>query len=118
MTKAIFSEKQPKVRVTSLDGENYFQISLNEEEVTEIHPAMDESEETEEIAYQYDFNSWHDHTTSVEDVKNGPEKYLDYSPSAVATEKTPTFADRLKSLEEQQETANAALQDLILMQEG
>lgn len=118
MTNAIFSEKQPEVKITALDGENYFQICLNEKEIKESRPALGDEEPEEETGYQYDFNSWHDSSTNPDDVKQNPEKYLDYVPSATPTEKTPTLTDRIKALEEQQAASDAALQDLIMMQEG
>lgn len=101
-----------------MDGENYFQICLSEKEIKESRPAMGGDELFEETGYEYRFNSWHDSSTNPDDVKKNPEKYLDYVPSAIPTEKTPTLADRIKSLEEQQAASDAALQDLIMAQEG
>lgn len=113
--KAIFSEKQPKVRVTSLNNVNYFFICLNEEKVKS--PSHEETGILSQEYYEYDYNEWHDSTTNIADVRNNPEKYINYISSSIPTESSPTLEDRIKNLEEQQAATAQAVQDMILMQE-
>lgn len=113
--KAIFSEKQPKVKVTSLNNVNYFIICLNEEKA-DARP-YDGQEINPQENYEYDYNEWHDSTTNIADVRNNPEKYINYIPSSIPTESTPTLVDRIKNLEDQQAATAQAVQDMILMQE-
>lgn len=113
MTKARFTDKQDTVRVKTLDGENYFAIALNEAQIDV--PMETETGTTQTVTmYEYDYNEWHDHTTDVDAVRAEPSKWLNYMPSVVPTEHTPTIGERISTLEDKQAATAAALQDLML----
>lgn len=113
MTKARFVDKQDAVRVTTLDDENYFAIALNEAQIDV--PMETETGTTQTVTmYEYDYNEWHDHTTDVDAVRAEPSKWLNYAPSVVPTEHTPTIGERISTLEDKQAATAAALQDLML----
>lgn len=119
MTRARFAAKQDPVTVTQIEGVNYFQICLHEQETqTQYGPDGMGSEPVTE--YEYDFNEWHDSTTDAEAVKADPEKYLTYSPvdDLPDPEKTKTTEARLVALEKAQEATDQAVQDMILAQLG
>lgn len=121
MTKALFSEKQPAVRVTLVDGVSQFQICLNEEEVTEQAQSFHtedgkEAEAAEPITqYQYDFNEFRTDALTEDEVKADPEKFLDYTPIASLPEKeqTPSIDAALKALQDAQEETAQAVQDML-----
>lgn len=121
MTKAMFAERQDPVTVTQIEGVNYFQICLHEQQVQTqygLDPEGKGSEPTTE--YEYDFNEWHDSVTDAETVKADPEKYLTYSPvdDLPEPERTKTTEARLVALERAQEATDQAVQDMILAQLG
>ena len=121
MTKARFAAKQEPVTVTQIEGVNYFQICLHEQEVQSQHGLDPEGKESEPVTeYEYDFNEWHDATTDPEAVKADPEKYLVYSPvdDLPEPERTKTTEARLVALEKAQEATDQAVQDMILAQLG
>ena len=117
MTKALFSEKQPAVRVTLVDGVSQFQICLNEEEVTEQAQSFHTEDDTSEpiTQYQYDFNEFRTDALTEEEVKADPEKYLDYTPIASLPEQEqPASIDAaLKALQDAQEETAQAVQDML-----
>lgn len=119
MTKALFSEKQPAVRVTLVDGISQFQICLNEEEVTTPAQSFhsDEKEVTAEpiTQYQYDFNEFRTDALTEEEVKANPEKFLDYTPIASLPEKeqAPSIDAVLKNIQTAQEETAQAVQDML-----
>ena len=121
MTKAMFSERQDPVTVTQIEGVNYFQICLHEQEVQSQRGLDPDGKESEPVTeYEYDFNEWHDATTDPEAVKADPEKYLTYSPvdDLPEPERTKTTEARLVALEKAQEATDQAVQDIILAQLG
>ncbi|WP_135358133.1 hypothetical protein [Anaerolactibacter massiliensis] len=117
MTKALFSEKQPEVRMTLVDGINQFQICLNEEEVTTPAQSSHTEDDTSEpiTQYQYDFNEFRTDALTEEEVKADPEKYLDYTPIASLPEQEqPASIDAaLKALQDAQEETAQAVQDML-----
>ena len=121
MTKAIFAARQDPVTVTQIEGVNYFQICLHEQEVQTQHD-LDPDGMGSELAteYEYDFNEWHDATTDPEAVKADPEKYLAYTPvdDLPEPERTKTTEARLAALEKAQEATDQAVQDMIMAQLG
>lgn len=119
MTKAMFNEKQPEVRMVSLGGNlKQFQIALHEKEVVTTSDMMSDVSSDPQIQYQYDWNEFRTDALTEDDVRADPEKYLDYVPieSLPETEKTASIDARLKSLQEAQEETAQALQDMIAMQ--
>lgn len=121
MTKARFAAKQDPVTVTQIEGVNYFQICLHEQETQTQHGLDPEGKGSEPVTeYEYDFNEWHDSTTDPETVKADPEKYLTYSPvdDLPEPERTKTTEARLVALERAQEATDQAVQDMILAQLG
>lgn len=106
MTKANTTEKQNPVTVKDIDGIKQYTIFINEEEVPNL--SFNENEEDTGTHFEYDFNQFYDNTVEENDVKEHPEKYLDYVPKqAVSETKTTTVEDRLSVLEE-------AVQDIAL----
>ena len=121
MTKAIFAARQDPVTVTQIEGVNYFQICLHEQEV-QTQRGLDPDGMGSELATEpeYDFNEWHDATTDPEAVKADPEKYLAYTPvdDLPEPERTKTTEARLAALEKAQEATDQAVQDMIMAQLG
>ena len=121
MTKAMFAERQDPVTVTQIEGVNYFQICLHEQEV-QVQRGLDpEGKGSEPVTeYEYDFNEWHDSMTDPEAVKADPEKYLTYSPvdDLPEPERAKTTEARLVALERAQEATDQAVQDMIMAQLG
>lgn len=121
MTRARFAAKQEPVTVTQIDGVNYFQICLHEQEV-QAQNGIGRGDETAAAVteYEYDFNEWHDATTDPEAVKADPEKYLTYTPvdDLPEPERAKTTEARLAALEKAQEATDQAVQDMILAQLG
>lgn len=119
MTKAMFNEKQPEVRMVSLGGNlKQFQIALHEKEVVTTSDMMSDVPSDPQTQYQYDWNEFRTDSLTEDEVKADPEKYLDYVPieSLPEAEKTASIDARLKSLQEAQEETAQALQDMIAMQ--
>lgn len=106
MTKAIFGEKQPSVRTTTMDGKTFVQICVNEAGKT-----VDNMGGESHTEYEYDFNEWSEESPDVDAIKANPEKYLDYRPPKEITDK-----EKIASLETQLLQTQAALQDLIMME--
>ena len=110
MTKSRFMERQPSVLVIERD-KVYVYICLNEKEVTE-----DRWEESAEpvIMYEYDYKEIIEDAgvLDIDDVKENPEKYLDYEK---VTEKTDR--ERIAELEamnvEMSTTLDSLLTDII-----
>lgn len=110
MTKSRFMERQPSVLVIERD-KVYVYICLNEKEVTE-----DRGEESAEpvIMYEYDYKEIIEDAgvLDIDDVKENPEKYLDYEK---VTEKTDR--ERIAELEamnvEMSTTLDSLLTDII-----
>ena len=110
MTKSRFMERQPSVLVIERD-KVYVYICLNEKEVTE-----DRGEEFAEpvIMYEYDYKEIIEDAgvLDIDDVKENPEKYLDYEK---VTEKTDR--ERIAELEamnvEMSTTLDSLLTDII-----
>lgn len=121
MTRARFAAKQEPVTVTQIDGVNYFQICLHEQEV-QAQNGIGRGDETAAAVteYEYDLNEWHDATTDTEAVKADPEKYLTYTPvdDLPEPERAKTTEARLAALEKAQEATDQAVQDMIMAQLG
>lgn len=105
MTKAMFAERQDPVTVTQIEGVNYFQICLHEQEVQSQYGLDPEGKGSEPVTeYEYDFNEWHDAITDPEKVKASPADYLQYVPTGVKTEekaaKPSTLEQRITDLED------------------
>ena len=121
MTKAIFAARQDPVTVTQIEGVNYFQICLHEQEVQTQRGLDPDGMGSEPVTeYEYDFNEWHDSMTDPEAVKADPEKYLTYTPvdDLPEPERTKTTEARLAALEKAQEATDQAVQDMIMAQLG
>ena len=110
MQKASFFEKQEPVTVSTVDGVRQYAICLHEAE--EAH-SIGFEEQTEYKQYVYDFNIFKDNTVDEADVKANPEKYLDYAPKIEEPVTPTTIEDRVMTLEQRQDDADQALQDLI-----
>jgi hypothetical protein len=106
MTKAIFGEKQPSVRTTTMDGKTFVYICLNETEITVEN--MDGESHAE---YEYDFNEWSEESPDIDAIKASPEKYLGYRPPKEKTDEEKIASQEIQLLQTQ-----AALQDLIMME--
>lgn len=115
MQKAIFDQKQDNVVVKDIEGIKQYTICLNEEEVEMVSYELDKDTATTKIEYQYDFNQFYDNELNEEDVKANPGKYLDYvaSSKVPAEESTKTLDERISTIEQRQDDADQALQDLI-----
>lgn len=112
MTKSRFMEKQQPVFIVEKD-KVYVYICLNETEVTEDHTNGEESTEPVTM-YEYDYNEIIEDmgVLDIDDVKENPEKYLDYKK---ATEKTDK--ERIAELEamnaELSTTVDSILTDVL-----
>lgn len=115
MQKAIFDQKQENVVVKDIEGVKQYTICLNEEEIEMTSYEPDKDTTTIKIEYQYDFNQFYDSELNEEDVKTNPGKYLDYvaSSKVPAEESTKTLDERISTVEQRQDDADQALQDLI-----
>lgn len=101
MQKARFDVQQPAVQIKSYNSKSYVYIALHEEQGTE-HTEMGDYH-----YYEYDYHEFCEKTANL-DINNihaHPEKYLRYEPK-----REPTEAERIKSLEEQ----NQMLTDCVL----
>lgn len=106
--KARFDAMQQKVSVMQLDGMDFIFICLNEKTVTEI-PMEGEKEQ---IYYEYDYREISELTGMIdlEDVKENPEKYMDYKEN----EKGNT-SEKVKELESKIESQGLIIQYLAEM---
>ena len=110
MHVAEFSEKQPKVRVNQVNGDQWFYIALNETEVNR----SDENTNTSMALYRYDYNDFMDNSINQNDVQNNPEKYLNYTPQTETIDADlMSNNDRISVLEENQQIIIAALAEII-----
>lgn len=110
MQEASFFEKQDPVTVNTVDGVKQYVICLDERE--EMH-TIGLEEKTEFKQYVYKFNMFKDNSVDEEDVKANPQNYLEYMPKTVETIVQTTLEKRVKTLEQRQDDADQALQDLI-----
>lgn len=101
VTKARFDAPQPGVQVKTFGDKSYIYISPHETEGTE------RTERGEYRYYEYDYHEFCEKTANLDinNIHTHPEKYLNYRPK-----KEPTEAERIKSLEEQ----NQMLTDCVL----
>jgi adenylate cyclase class IV len=106
--KARFDVIQQKVSIMQLDGVDFIFICLNEKTVTEI-PMEGEEEQT---YYEYDYREISESTgiIDLEDVKENPEKYVDYKES-----KKRNTGEKIKELETKIETQGLIIQYLAEM---
>lgn len=112
MTKSRFMEKQPSVKVVEKD-KVYVYICLNETEVTEDHTNGEESSEPTTM-YEYDYKEIIEDAgvLDIDDVKENPERYLDYEKAVEKTDK-----ERIAELEamnsELSTTVDSILTDVL-----
>lgn len=110
MQEASFFEKQEPVTVNTVDGVKQYVICLDERE--EMH-TIGLGEKTEYKQYVYKFNMFKDNSVDEADVKANPQKYLEYAPKTVEPVVQATIEKRVMVLEQRQDNADQALQDLI-----
>ena len=93
MTKARFMAEQPAVTIKHYGGMVYVFICLNGEKKTEARTNYDGSEAIDTY-WEYDYNEvvFNDGEIDVEDIKDNPEKYINY-PIAEPTELEQMRAD-------------------------
>lgn len=77
MTKAKFSEQQPKVKVSEIQDKYFIFICLNEEKKIEKLENVDK--ELEYFEYDYTEIVEFKENIDIKDVKNNPSKYLHYT---------------------------------------
>lgn len=79
-SKARFSQPQLPVKTVTSGDKTYIFICLNETQGTETYPDMGE-DQTQETYYEYDYNEISGPTNilPLEDIRENPEKYLDYA---------------------------------------
>lgn len=115
MIKATSAERQAEVTVKEIDGVKQYTLFLNEKEVERYSFGMEETEE-KRTEFQYDFNQFYSNKANEEDVKKNPSKYLDYVSDVeeeVPSEPVTPIEERITTLEQRQNYADQALQDLI-----
>ena len=116
MIKATSTERQAEVTVKEIDGVKQYTLFLNEKEVESPSFGMEGTEE-KKTEFQYDFNQFYSNKVDEEDVKKNPSKYLDYvsdvEDTTVPSEPTKPLEERITTLEQRQDDADQALQDLI-----
>lgn len=117
MIKATSAERQAEVTVKEIDGEKQYTLFLNEKEVESPSFGLEGTEE-KRTEFQYDFNQFYSNKADETDVKKNPSKYLDYvsdveDTNTVPSEPTTPLEDRITTLEQRQDDADQALQDLI-----
>lgn len=110
MQEASFFEKQEPVTVSNIDGVKQYILCLDEKE--EMH-TFGLEEKTEFKQYVYKFNMFNDNSVNEADVKANPQKYLEYVPKTVESVVQATIEKRVMVLEQRQDNADQALQDLI-----
>ncbi len=112
MTKSRFMEKQQPVLVIERD-KIYVYICLNETEVTDDRTNGEESAEPVTM-YEYDYKEIIEDigVLDIDDVKENPEKYLDYEKAVEKTDR-----ERIAELEamnaEMSTTLDSLLTDII-----
>ena len=112
MTKSRFMERQQPVLVIERD-KIYVYICLNETEVTDDHTNGEESAEPVTM-YEYDYKEIIEDigVLDIDDVKENPEKYLDYEKAVEKTDR-----ERIAELEamnaEMSTTLDSLLTDII-----
>ena len=88
-----FSEKQEKVNIYELEnGARDAVILTNEREVAETEP-LEDGEEKETTAYEYDGNIFRTHSLTAEQIKADPESYLDYEGDEAPTDAMVEYAN-------------------------
>lgn len=110
MQEASFFERQELVTVITVDGVKQFIICLNEREKTNT---IGLEEKMEYKQYVYDFNMFKDSSIDENDVKANPQKYIEYVPKIAEPIMQATIEKRVMVLEQRQNDADQALQDLI-----
>ena len=110
MQEASFFEKQEPVTVSNIDGVKQYILCLDEKE--EMH-TFGLEEKTEFKQYVYKFNMFKDNSVNEADVNANPQKYLEYVPKTLEPIVQTTLEKRVKTLEQRQDDADQALQDLI-----
>ena len=108
MTKAMFTKRQDPVAVTQIEGVNYFQICLHEQETQTQHGLDPDGMGSEPVTeYEYDFNEFAEPTSVLEPekVKKSPSSYLGYIPTGKkenvqSSAKESTLEQRISDLEE------------------
>ena len=117
MIRATSTERQAEVTVKEIDGVKQYTLFLNEEEIEIPSYGMEGTEETKKTEFQYDFNQFYSNKVDEEDVKKNPSKYLDYASdvedTTVPSEPVTPLEERITTLEQRQDYADQALQDLI-----
>ena len=109
MTKSRFMERQQPVSVVEKD-KMYVYICLNEKEVTEDHG----EESAPATMYEYDYKEIIEDIgiLDIDDVKENPERYLDYEKAVEKTDK-----ERIAELEamnaELSTTVDSILTDVL-----
>lgn len=108
MTKSRFMEKQQPVKVVEKD-KVYMYICLNEKEVTENHMNSEESAEPVTM-YEYDYKEIVEDigVLDIDDVKENPEKYLDYEKAVEKTDR-----ERIAELEAMNAELSTTLDSLL-----
>ena len=93
--KARFFTPQDAVKIVSMRGTDYVFLCLNEQEVQETYPEMYDSEETERTVYEYDYAEIREPSGVLDfnDVRDNPEKYLEYEP----VKEEPDSLERIRS---------------------
>lgn len=115
MIKATSTERQAEVTVKEIDGVKQYTLFLNEKEVESPSFGLEGTEE-KRTEFQYDFNQFYSNKADETDVKKNPSRYLDYVSDVedtVPSEPTTPLEDRITTLEQRQDDADQALQDLI-----
>ena len=75
---ARFLEEQPPVKIVKIEGKAYIYICLNGVQKNEMYDQDGERQLTE--YYEYDYNEFTlPVTADLENVRENPEKYLNYS---------------------------------------
>lgn len=115
MIKAASTERQAEVTVKEIDGVKQYTLFLNEEEVEMPSFGLEETE-TKKTEFIYDFNQFYSNKADETDVRKNPSNYLDYASDVedeVPNEPATPLEDRITVLEQRQDDADQALQDLI-----
>lgn len=88
MTKARFFTKQEPVKIVESDNKLYVFICLNEEYGVYENETSEDSTSKEYIEYDYNEFIISSDNVDIEDIKNNPEKYLNYIPDPLINELT------------------------------
>lgn len=90
--KARFLTQQPQVKTIESGGKTYVFLCLHEEHGSE------EFDGNQTEYFEYDYNEFYGESLNVEDIREHPEKYIDYIPD---TEKSleETIAAQKKDIE-------------------